>query len=412
MSLPCYFSRIGVLLAAVAMAAGCQQAEKIQSYPVPKERQAATASAVAGAAADPAAATTPTDRMLVAIVPEDGEAWFFKVVGPIATIDEHEKAIRDFFATIRPPAGRQQPSWELPAGWSEKPGSMMRLATIMVPTADKPLEIAVTSLGWTGQPADVLMNVNRWRGQVQLPPTGEAQLAESLRELPAVDNKYTMVDLRGRFQAGGMTAPFAGLPPGGIEGGGNPPPPGVANDLSAGHPPIGPAESAPSDEPPAVNADPAVPKFDMPATWQAVTPANSMRKAEFNLADGGKTAKVTLSDFSGQAPKIADPLENVNRWRGEVGLSPLAPEAIDANIETIEVDGQPATFAAMIPDPATAEQSQAGEATLGAIVPRGERVWFIKLRGDRDLVAGQVDAFKAFMKSLRFADGRGANNGN
>jgi hypothetical protein len=410
------------LLAAVAVAVGCQNTDKIETYTAPKDPPRGEIASAAGAIApapatspNPAALTDPTDRMLVAIVPDGGQAWFFKVVGPLAAIDEQEKAITDFFATLQPAAGKPQPSWQLPAGWAEKPGAMLRLATIVIPTTDKPLELAVTSLNWSGQPVDVLANVNRWRDQMQLPPIGEPQLGESLREQKAGNTTLTIVDLRGRFPSGGMMAPFAGGgPPGGLAGGGNPPPPGTVDELPAGHPPIGATTASPHGTAGAADASSVVPTFAAPASWKVVpTPEGGMRKAEFDVADGEKTAKVTMIDFSARAgPMIADPLANVNRWRSEVGLDPLQQDALEANIEKIDVDGQPATYTAIIPDAAQPEQSQSVEATLGALVPSGDRIWFIKLKGDRDLVTAEQERFKEFLKSVRFNADRGAPDGN
>ena len=65
-------------------------------------RRKQSAAVVAAQPAAPAAKPgEPTDRMLAAILPAGGQAWFFKVVGPIPAIDKHEKEINDFF-TDRP----------------------------------------------------------------------------------------------------------------------------------------------------------------------------------------------------------------------------------------------------------------------------------------------------------------------
>ena len=42
----------------------------------------------------------------------------------------------------------------------------------------------------------------------------------------------------------------------------------------------------------------------------------------------------------------------------------------------------------------------------------GDQMWFIKLHGDRTVVTAQEDAFKTFLKSLRFAADGGATDGN
>jgi hypothetical protein len=39
--------------------------------------------------------------------------------------------------------------------------------------------------------------------------------------------------------------------------------------------------------------------------------------------------------------------------------------------------------------------------TLGAIAPVGDRVWFIKLKGDNELAARENARFQEFVKSLK-----------
>jgi hypothetical protein len=349
--------------------------------------------------------------MLAAILPDGQRAWFFKVVGPIATIDPLEKPITDFFATIRPADSAQRPVWSLPAGWTEQSGKAMRAATIVIPGAGKPLELTVTSLGWPGTPEAILSNVNRWRGQMQLPEIALQQLAESTRELSVGDAKMTIVDLRGRFQAG-MTAPFAGRAP--FAASSEP----SNRDLPADHPPVDPGASATTSAGNAVahvgdDAQAGVPRFEAPAGWQAQSvPPGGMRKAAFTITNGAEKAEVTLIDFPADAgPKIADPLANVNRWRGEVGLAPISSDELDGNVQKIEVDGNQAIYAAMIPG-SDRPQTQASRATVAAIVPSDDRVWFIKLSGARDIVAAEQERFTSFLKSIRFDANRGARDGN
>ncbi|MBI4370917.1 MAG: hypothetical protein HY552_01330 [Elusimicrobia bacterium] len=70
------------------------------------------------------------------------------------------------------PAG---PRWRVPRGWKELPGTGMRAATLLPPPAAGKAEVSVIAL-----PGDVggeLANVNRWRGQLGLPPLAEPELA-------------------------------------------------------------------------------------------------------------------------------------------------------------------------------------------------------------------------------------------
>jgi hypothetical protein len=399
------FASHGSILVSVLVAAvvGCEQREGIRSYTVAKETKVE--------AARPAAKQEPaeaTDRMLAAILPAGQQAWFFKTVGPAAAVDKHEKEILDFLAGIRlDENGRAQ--WQLPPGWREDPAAGMRAATLWIPTDDKPIEISVTTLGWRDTQADVLSNVNRWRGQMQLPEIGAQGLADCTRELAVGDHKMTIADLRGRYEASSMMAPFAG---GGNSARSGRPPENSSNALPAGHPPIDSVTGTSS----ATSAAPAaldVPQFDVPPSWQQRRPSNAMRKAEFGVVDGQQEAVVTLIDFPTDAgPSIAELLPNVNRWRRELGLSEVTADALPGLVEEIEIGAQSASYARLLPAPEKPEESQVDEATLAAMVTSGERVWFVKMTGPRDLVSAQEDQFKAFLKSMRFADRSGATHGN
>jgi hypothetical protein len=138
-----------------------------------------------------------------------------------------------------------------------------------------------------------------------------------------------------------------------------------------------------------------------------------LRKAEFAVTDGPQAASVTLITFpANEGSLIADPVANINRWRGELGLSAIQKESLGTATEAIDVDGQPATYAPMIPDAAKAEESKANEATLAAIVKTGRQIWFIKMKGDREVVKKHQDEFKAFLKSLKFTHDTEAGHGN
>ncbi|HVT27700.1 MAG TPA: hypothetical protein VHE81_06750 [Lacipirellulaceae bacterium] len=414
---------VALLACLVFVTAGCGQADHIETYPVPKETKPAPV-----ADASHAKAGEPTDRMLAAVLPTGGQAWFFKVVGPIAEVDKQEKAINDFFSHLSL-GDDGHAHWIVPEGWKEEPGNGIRQATIVIPNAkEKPLEITVTAANWSGTQKDELANVNRWRGQLQLPPVGPMQLADVMHEVKAGDRTITIVDMKGRFKSGGMTPPFAGgtfgpratgsrsseLPPG------HPPIDDLNGDLSsglpAGHPPIGDANGGlPAGHPPIDNtAEPVagpsaqetspdeVPKFQAPSSWKPL-PANEFDKAQFAITDGEQQAQVKLVDFPiNEGPMIADPLLNINRWRREVGLPEIQKDALPSVTKDMKVGGKPAIFAAMIPDAAKPEQAKNEQATLAAIVKNGDRIWFIKMIGSRNLVATRQDEFTTFLKSIQF----------
>jgi hypothetical protein len=413
---PFRISAVYVLVCAAfaAVVSGCQPQDTIKSYSAPKETKPAVADSKAAAPQG-----EPTDRMLAAIVPSGDQAWFFKVVGAIPAVDKHERELNDFFTTVRF-SSDGKPVWKLPDGWKDEPSnSAMRFATVIVPAEPKPLEITVSALPWSGIQDDLLRNVNRWRGQLQLPPVGAEQIGETAREAKAGDVPIKIVDLRGHFAGSGMTPPFAGPMAN----------PGAAQssqpELPPGHPPIAdtpptdagtpsdPTNNTPKPVAPPTNAEIAPPeniKFTAPAGWKQI-PASGMRKAAFAIGAAEQNNLVTLIDFSADAgPMIADPLQNINRWRREVELPPIEQRQLATATEQIEIDGKPASYIRAIPDAAQTSQPPS-RATLGAMVKSGDRIWFIKLTGDRTVVASQEDAFKSFLKSLRFTAGGGATDG-
>jgi hypothetical protein len=137
-----------------------------------------------------------------------------------------------------------------------------------------------------------------------------------------------------------------------------------------------------------------------------------MRKAAFRVTDGGKEALLTVIDFPADAgPMMADPVANVRRWRGEVGLPELPDAELKTTMSPIEIDGLAAQLVNATPSETDAAESQIERGTLAAMLTRAGTIWFFKLTGDRDLVAAQRDRFESFLKSVRFAGSSGANDG-
>ncbi len=340
--------------------------------------------------------------MLAAILPEGDRAWFFKVTGPVADVTTHAAEIGSFLASIKPAAGQPHPAWQLPSSWQEQSAAGMRAATLLIPNEPKPLELSVTVLPWSGGAGELLGNVNRWRGQLQLAPTDAKGLAESSKDIQVGDATMTIVDLRGQM-TGGMTPPFAGGPMAST-------PPvtaaapsaNTATNLPPGHPAVGPQSSP--------NATPFT--FDAPTGWQS-RPAAGMRKVDFLIDQDGKTAVMTAIDFPASAgPMMADPVANLNRWRREVGLVELSPADAAKAMQPLEIDGGEAMFMAILPDANQPGESEADHGTLAAMLRRGDTIWFFKVIGDAQVVAQERDNFESFLKSVRFTENGGTNDGN
>jgi hypothetical protein len=93
-------------------------------------------------------------------------------------------------------------TWTAPAHWKTKTGSAMRKGSYAL-TADGVTGEADMSI--TAFPGDVggdLANLNRWRGQLQLPPVGQAEFDAQTQHLDRNDLHMTVVDITGKGQDG------------------------------------------------------------------------------------------------------------------------------------------------------------------------------------------------------------------
>lgn len=351
---------ISLCAALLAGTLACRPAEEIRTYRVAKSETEAAAP-IAAQPVEPATPSKrdgdPTHRMLAAIVPGSEQAWFFKAVAPAEVMAVAADGLTSFYRSLE--AGGDRPAWELPEGWTEQTGSGMRLATIVVPTVGTPIELSVIGLPSRGEwDAYVRTNVDRWRGQMGLPTGGD----DGVAPLAEVGEQARLVDLAGWFDDGGMaaSAPFA-----------------------AGAPPKPAAPSAP--------APPVAPSGGLshtpPDGWTD-KPGSAMRKASLATPGG---AEVTAYSFPNVAA-MSDPLSNVNRWRGEVGLAPTTAEDLADSDEEIELLGEPGRYYELVGE---------SETTLVAMTSRGQSVWFFKLRGPGEEATAQRDEFRAWLASAK-----------
>lgn len=185
-------------------------------------------------------------RMLGAIVPFNGATWFFKLVGPAAVVGAEKDAFLAMLRTVKvaeapaavspapataaptPPtpapsdmantavrtASGPEPTWSAPAHWQSITASAMRKATYRVTDdAGATAELAVTA--FPGDVGGELANVNRWRGQLQLPPIGEAELPAAISRLNVNGHSVAIVEITGGTAASPQRLLGAFLPVGG-----------------------------------------------------------------------------------------------------------------------------------------------------------------------------------------------------
>lgn len=159
MALHCRFSLIPLLAAGVFLA-GCKD-NKIVSYRVPKEPAASAApepaSAPPSGAMTAAQAALPQGHPAIAGMPMAADAGNAMDSTPVPT------------ATGKPLV------WTAPAAWTVTQGSSMRKGSYAVSGPEGSADISI--LAFPGDVGGDLANVNRWLGQLQLPPVADASSA-------------------------------------------------------------------------------------------------------------------------------------------------------------------------------------------------------------------------------------------
>lgn len=131
-----------------------------------------------------------------------------------------------------------------------------------------------------------------------------------------------------------------------------------------------------------------------PAHWVAKAPG-AMRKGSFAIKseNGGADADLSITAFPGDTGGL---LANLNRWRGQVSLPPLAAGELEGALE--HFDGAGLHFE-VVNFVGTA--NGAPTRMLGAVLSRPGETWFFKLMGPDALVAGQKEDFLNFLRSVK-----------
>jgi hypothetical protein len=166
--------------------------------------------------------------------------------------------------------------------------------------------------------------------------------------------------------------------------------------LPPGHPDIG---SMSGQSLPAGSASDAPnPQWSVPANWQQGNPS-SMRRATFEVTGAdGQTAEIVVSVFPGDVGGL---MANVNRWRGQIGLAPVAPDEIAGITSDLDVNGTKAVVVDFKADTAPPGKTQPPRMIV-VTVPNAGNSWFFKMTGDAPLVDAQKDPFLQFVKSAKF----------
>ena len=160
--------------------------------------------------------------------------------------------------------------------------------------------------------------------------------------------------------------------------------------LPPGHPPIDgstmPAAGAGMANTPVPTASGPALTWTAPAHWRTKT-GSAMRKDSYAVHGSEGEGDLSITAFPCD---VGGDLANINRWRGQVGLPPVADVASGA--QTLEAGGMKMLLV---------DAANNGNRILGAIVSRPGETWFFKLTGPDPLLAREKTAFVAFLQTVK-----------
>jgi hypothetical protein len=185
----------------------------------------------------------------------------------------------------------------------------------------------------------------------------------------------------------------------------------AAADAQAGRPQdasVSPASGSASSRSATAEAGaserPAVP-WTVPAGWEE-KPASGMRVASYGVKrPDGRSADISVVAMGGGA---GGELENVNRWRDQIGLGP-ATEADLAGLRSLIPAGNRQVVVYELDGKKAVLDGKYAARTLAAILPAGEMTVFFKMTGENALVAEQKPQFLAWLKSVDTGGGSGGS---
>lgn len=325
-------------------------------------------------------------------------------------------------SAAQPPPGMTAPTataksrpgitWQKPDAWKEQTGNTMRIGNFLIGEKDG----VKTELAVTAFPGDVggdFANVNRWRGQIQLPPITEAELPAAISSLDLPTGKFQLIDitsteplLDGKFKARILgawlkqpdhtwffkitgdeatvgaqhdalvaflrTVAFSAPET-------KPSAPANTNDMPM--PPM-PAMDSASVPPPPAGDNSLV--WSAPASW-TTKPLGQMRKGSYTVGE----ADLSITMLAAASNPL---LENINRWRRQIALPPLAETDLSAQTTTLAAGDLKITVI---------DYANNTSRVLGGILYLGDEAWFFKLSGPDAAVATQKAAFLEFLKTVK-----------
>jgi hypothetical protein len=304
-------------------------------------------------------------------------------------------------------------SWTLPSTWKEVPTTQqMRLATFDA----NGVEVSVAA--FPGDVGGPLANINRWRGQIGLAPVTDAELPTLLTTTRENGVEVSLVTMAGST---GQVLLAASILPGDdktwfVKATSEPAKIDAiresfiafAKSFRLGTPAASsaaPSAAQPATTPQATTTQPSPPKTPTapgnaiaqrlgstppPPNWKPDANASTFLAASFTATNAKGTARATASSLLNDGGGL---LNNLNRWREQLALAPLAAVA-EQPVRNLSAN-------AILVDLVNAANSDR-QAIIVLTDTSGAQTttWFFKLRGAPDAVAAELSTFETWAKAM------------
>ena len=138
------------------------------------------------------------------------------------------------------------------------------------------------------------------------------------------------------------------------------------------------------------------PSWDVPSGWKEI-PGGQFLVAKFVVTGAANAqAAVNVSKSPGDGGGL---LANLNRWRNQLSLGPLAEADLNKETQPLDLPGGKASVADM-----SGQDARNGQKArlLAVVIPRSGETWFYKLMGDAQVVEQERDAFLRFVQSVKY----------
>ncbi len=302
-------------------------------------------------------------------------------------------------ASETPTPSRAAVGWLAPPDWIVEKPTQFLTAAYTLPGGGR---VTVSKLGGDG--GGLAANVNRWRGQVGLQPLAEQDVVGQPLKLPETGEEMRLFNLTTEDSADDAEGILAGVlslktetwyfkftgPTGVLR---------KSEGIFAEFLRSVRTAAKPSTSTAATPAGEKKINVTPPAGW-APSEGSSMRAASFSIAGpDGSSADVSVVPIPGDSGSI---LDNVNRWRAQLQLAPLASADDPALGKKADAPAGEIFVSQMTSNEPILNGKKA--AIGSAILKRPGMTWFFKITGEATLVAANLEKFDAFVRSATFPE--------